>query len=621
MRRQIINNFKAFGSKQTSKLNNFWSRANYQKPLGIATGLLFASYYKLFLNNTNTIVKNAENPAEEDQLPPDFKAPELEPFSDEKYRQAVENNQDVIIVMNLHENVNASMNEIKVLLYYLQESKAKSKKQFKFLVFHPKTKEELDAFEKTHNIHVNHDTIFLLKNKYSSELRPINIQTALYNFQVIFDHFQKIRKLSSKNAERFASALKNFPSNSLIVLAYIPKDAKDYDNLKARFADLKTDRSLGKARFKNIDFVMVRDPESAKKFNLDVKNEGQLFLLSKSTKINNYASTVTLNNTNLNVIPLTQSITSNKDKIIAELSILNKQFFIFEFPNFNQFATKYTLILKVDKNKIGKREYRSLIDTFKRLHHELRSEHKDLFKDLKILKSSDVIEDGNFKVLLIDNEGREKYFDIFDENRNTIDKELIELAKAKPRSYVYKMDAPDSSFTEQEVLEFIKAAMAGKYPEFYETSKDPAVQKYSTKIVRDNFEKEILANEKDHVLFYHSAHCHACKQYKPYYEKFALENLKDPNSNVQWNRMDSDHNKLDKLKGFHHTPVFMVLKKECKLQPFVYSSQHFTPDLLKNFVNVTISQQFIHKEIEKNIWKNSEANKKLLQSLQLEELK
>jgi len=42
---------------------------------------------------------------------------------------------------------------------------------------------------------------------------------------------------------------------------------------------------------------------------------------------------------------------------------------------------------------------------------------------------------------------------------------------------------------------------------------------------------------------------------------------------------------------------------------------------LKNFVNVTISQQFIHKEIEKNIWKNSEANKKLLQSLQLEELK
>jgi len=237
------------------------------------------------------------------------------------------------------------------------------------------------------------------------------------------------------------------------------------------------------------------------------------------------------------------------------------------------------------------------------------------------MKSQDRIEDSNFRIFLIDNEGRENYFDIFDEHKTAEElKELSAIANAKPRSYVYKFDGQEGQFTEQDLMEFIKAAMAKRIPDFYESSKAPACQKYSTKIVKDNFEKEILANDKDHVMFYHSAHCHACKQYKPHYEKFALENLKNPESNVQWNRMDSDHNKLDKLKGFHHTPVFMVLKKECKLTPFVYSSQHFTPDLLKNFVNVTVSQQFIHKEIEKNIWKNAESNKKLIETLKLEQL-
>jgi len=620
MRSQILNSFKFFGKRQASKLGSLWNKGNSKLPFGLFTGLFFATSFKFMSQNFNPILKNAES-QDDDGLPADFQAPELEDFNDEKYKMALENKQDVIIVCNLGEDVDSVMDEIKVLLYYLQDSKRTQGRKLKFLVFKPKSEEEKEEFQKKYNVKLLRDTIFLVKTKYAQNLKEFGIKTALYNFEVIFDYLQKVKKLRAKNFDRFSSYVKHLPSTNLLVLTYIPKTSENYDTLRNKFAELKSDRSFGKARFKNIEFLVVSDAESAKKLNLNTEKEGQVYLLSKSSKYNHRQKSLVLNDVNLNILPLTKDVNSPRDYLLAEMSLLCKNMFVFEFPNFYQFPSKYSLVFKVDKNKIEKREYNHFVGIISKLHQKLRGDEKELFQDVKIIKTNAKLSEGSIKIYVVDNEMRENYAEAFDEDSQADPNKITELIK-DPHSFMYRFpDEQELHFDENDLLQFIKDVKANKIPEYFESQKVPDHQRYSTKIVKDNFKPEILDKDKNHVLFFHSAHCHACQKYKPKYEQLALENIRDPNSNVQFNRMDSDHNHLENFLFFHHTPIFMVIRKEEKLKPFVYHSNFFNINLLKNFIDITVNHEFIHKEVEKRIFKDYEAKRKLIQGYQFEEIK
>jgi len=620
MRSQIFNSFKCFGKKQALKVGSLWSKGNPKLSLGLLSGLFFASSFKFMTNNFNPIIKNAES-QEEDLLPADFEVKALEEFTDEKYKQALENKQDVIIVCNLGHKVDEVMGELQVLLYYLEDSKKHQGRKLKTLVFKPNTEEELQEFQKKYNVKIWSDTIFLVKTKYSEELKEFSLQTALYKFEVIFDYVQKAKKLRTKNFDKFTNYVKSMPSSNLLVLTYIPKTSNNFETLRNKFVELKGDQSLGKTRFKNIEFLVISDPETAKKLNINPEKEGQVYLMSKSSKYNHRQKSLVLNDTNLNVLPLTKDISSPRDYLLAEMSLVCKNMFVFEFPNFYQFPSKYSLVLKVDRNKMDNREYNHYVEILSKLHNKLRADEKDLFKDIKILKSNTKLSDGSIKLYIVDNEMREQYYEAFDEN-SEMDLKQREEILSKPRSFMYRLPGEqDLHFDENDLLQFIKDVKANKVPEYFESQKVPEYQKYSTKIVKDNFKTQILDNDKHHVLFFHSAHCHACQQYKPKYEQLALENLKNPESNVQFNSMDSDHNQIENFMYFHHTPIFMVLRKEEKMKPFVYQSAYFNINLLKNYIDITLSQDFIHKEVEKKIFKNYEAKKQFLKDYKLEEIK
>ena len=620
MRRNVLSQLKFASFGKTLSYTHLLPKNSFKTSLKLGAGLLLASSCALISNSYNTIVKNADKKDDNNLNAFDFEAPELVDFSDAEYKKALENKLDIVVVWNTEENVEASLDEIKVLLYYLKESKKGRGRDLKFFVFKSKNPEDKNQFQEKYDIKVPSNTMFLIKPKYASGFVPVSVQTALYNFERIFDYFQKVRKLKPKNIETFSSSIKHLPSNSILVLAYVPKSSPNCHALRKQFFDLKMEPSLGKTRHNNIDFIIINDSETAKKLNLDVKDEGKLFLASKSSKYNHYKTSVTLKDTNISILPLERKLDVPKNRILEEMSQVCKNYFVFEYPNFYRYSSKYSLVLKVDKNKIEKREYNLCVDTFSKLHHKIRSEQQELFKDLKIIKTSAKLDDAPYKIYLVDNEGREKDFSLYEETQPLTAKERAELTKRKPHSYVYEFPR-SSSLSEDNLLKFVTNVKAGKVPETFESQNEPKSQKYSTKIVKDNFKSEILDNNKDHVLFYHSDHCHACKQYGPHYEKFALENLKDPNSNIQYNRMDSDYNRLENLKSFHHTPVFMVLKKDCKLKPFVYLSPYFTPDLLKNFINITVSQKFIDEGVEKQIFKDADAKKKLFDGYKLEEIK
>ena len=161
----------------------------------------------------------------------------------------------------------------------------------------------------------------------------------------------------------------------------------------------------------------------------------------------------------------------------------------------------------------------------------------------------------------------------------------------------------------------------GKVPESFKSQPPPNYAKYSKKIVGSTFKKEIIESNKDQAIFFYSKHCHACKKYGGIYESFALENLRNANSTVEFNRMNSDTNHPDCFPNFQYTPIFMVLRKEDKNSPYIYRSQWFTPDLLKNFLDVTLKADLLPKESELKMLKNIGQGKGYMKNWKFTEVK
>ena len=87
-------------------------------------------------------------------------------------------------------------------------------------------------------------------------------------------------------------------------------------------------------------------------------------------------------------------------------------------------------------------------------------------------------------------------------------------------------------------------------------------------------------------MFHYSKNCHACKQYGGDYENLALEAAKS-NDLIKFSRLNNDRNTIVCSVNFPYTPVFEIFKKDAKKTPYIYRNQKFTPEMLKQFIEIT----------------------------------
>ena len=366
----------------------------------------------------------------------------------------------------------------------------------------------------------------------------------------------------------------------------------------------------------------VTDPEVAQQLGLDPKNHaGKLFMLTKSSKYGDYQKTVTLNDVNLRILELPIKTSEPTSHIKAKLSDFYRQNFTFLNSDFDQGESDYTLVLQVNENKIKKNELNQCLEIFNDVHKKLTTEQPDLFKDFKIIKRKTEIPDKNYRVFIQDNKSRSEDLAARYYNKKPINEEQKQKLGAQSlRSFEYEFPT-EEMLTKENILKFMSDVKENKVPEHFPGQPVPNHQKYSTKIVESSFKKQVLDVDKDHVMFICSKHCAGCKMLGGYYEQFALENLRNPNSNVQYNRINSERNTLEHLPNLPYTPVFMVLKKEEKTKPFVYAAQYGYPAFLKDFIDITLKQQLIPEKIEKNIFDSYQTNRRLFSDATFEEIK
>lgn len=93
-----------------------------------------------------------------------------------------------------------------------------------------------------------------------------------------------------------------------------------------------------------------------------------------------------------------------------------------------------------------------------------------------------------------------------------------------------------------------------------------------------------------------SQSCTGCKIHGESYEELARQSIADPNSQIQFNRMNNNKNYSPQLKSYPYTPVFMLFRKEVKDRPFVYQSQFCNLRLLKDFYQLSTEFALIPEE-------------------------
>jgi len=342
-----------------------------------------------------------------------------------------------------------------------------------------------------------------------------------------------------------------------------------------------------------------------------------VFMMSKASKYNAYKSTLNVGKVNLSLAELPLEINSSLEKIKRSLGQFYRENFTFMKGDFGDVDADYTLVLQVDVNKLKKNDLNQYIDAFINVHKELKTKNPELFNNLKIVKYNQSMPKGNHRIYLQDNKSRTedlyaKYY-----NKKPLNEEIKKkLEERNAASFEYEFPS-DTDVTKENLIKFIEEAKEGKIPQAYVGQAAPAFQKYSTRVVQNTYKSQVLDVDKHHAVFLCTKHCPGCKFMGRYFEQYALENLRNPDSDIQFDRINSEKNNVEYLPNFPYTPVFLVLNKQDRTKPFVYKIQYSDPQLLKDFIDITTSQQFIDENVAKNIFENRQKNQEVIGNLKL----
>ena len=517
--------------------------------------------------------------------------PNWEPFSEEIYKSAVENKEELIILVNSESFIDSFQKDVDDYLFNLglmTENIRKNKRKIRFFKLSLTSKEQIADFEKKFNVRLGRDVLLLLKNRYFQNFISFSVSQFFNQKEYLIQAFEKIKKIKSANFAQFLESAKQLPKDSVVVLSYAPKDSAEFPALKQKFAKLSLEHNY--SGLKNIYFLLIKDVEGKKGLKLEQAEEGDIFLFQRKSKLNFGRKNIDYDNNGF-YAEKAGSLKGKLGDIMEEISKCYGRTNIFSARGFEQaLPPKFSLVIEMDMNKMDKTTYNRAIGLMGDLRKELSEKKPELYEKIAFVKNMKSLEKQSLSIFIRDDQSL--FESIMEKDLKSLE-ELKALYKDKvipdvnkPNSFTYRFPN-EERLTKENLIKFIENIEKGQIPQYFKTQKPPKYRRYSKKIVGKTFKKEILQAPKAQALFLYSKHCHACKRYGSFYENFALESLKkEGNGQIEYNRINSDENEIDLMKKFHYTPVFMVFFKEFKKRPCVYASDKMTPELLKNFIEV-----------------------------------
>ena len=417
--------------------------------------------------------------------------------------------------------------------------------------------------------------------------------------------FAKLRKLSNKNYKEFSQFLKNANNDTVVVLLYNPKNSPLYENIKKKYATLATEqRFLGQT---NISFLMIKEEDISKNLKITDPQAGDLFMMQKSSKLNFNKSNFELESQ----LPFQIVKSSNIQKVntifevVEQMIITSQKNNVFALKGFESNGSDYSFNLEIDLNKLDEQDLKQLLTVMAEVKIDLQKKIPNIDETMSFNKIPKSLKKKGLKISIRNEQKLFKHVmereakSIKDIEKLYINEKIPDINDAISFTYVFEKD---QDLTKENLLKFIQDVLDNKATPIFETQKSPKFQAFSRKVVGKTFKKDIIDNEKNQVLFIYSKHCFACKRFGQYYEDLALESLKSGRTDIEFNRMNSDHNEVDCMRRFNYTPVFLVFKAGNKKNPCIYLSEKMTPDLLKAFVENSVNYAVINEETLKKTY-------------------
>ena len=559
--------------------------------------------FRQYINFNANTTQSSQEPPQTQSPTPTIQKIECEKFSDSLYEECVKERQEVIFVMNLNDYKESFREDLEGSLLRISQLKQYfSKKKLRFLKLDFENEEAQKKFEEKHNVKITRNTIFLIKNRYNESLLKFSIQDYFSKKDYLLMIFAKLRKLSAKNYGDFSKFLKDSTNDTLVILLYNPKESAEYENLKKKFSNLATDqRFLGQT---NISFLMIKETQISKNLQISESEAGDLFLMQKSSKLNFNKFNFELNPNLQFHIQKSNNLKKSQSNldVLEQIVLTSQKTNVFSLRGLESNGSDYSFNLEIDLNKLDDRDLKQLYDVMADVKSELMKKIPNIEETMTFNKISKSLKTEGIKISI---RNEQKLFKNLMEREAQSMKDLESLyGKEKvpeinePASFTYVF-GKKKDLTKESILNFIEEVREGKVKPNYETQKPPKFRAFSRKVVGKTFKKDIIENEKNQILFIYSKHCHACKRFGQIYEDLALENLKAGRTDVEFNRMNSDHNEVDCMRRFNYTPVFLVFKAGSKKNPCIYLSEKMTPELLKAFVENSVRYKELNDEMLK----------------------
>ena len=417
-------------------------------------------------------------------------------------------------------------------------------------------------------------------NSNIKELVGIKPSDILINNEKLVNKFKKFISINSKN--EFYENLENLKTDELIL--FFNKDFEntnfeDKDKLFKNF--IYDNNSLNLDSIKIFEISENCDIDFLKKNNLQAilnsKDENFDFQMnSKKFKIFNFGSDFK-NTENLN------------NKISSELE--KKTIFRNNFINGKR--KKFSVDVIIDNNVLSKDYIEYVKKNIKLVKNELK-ENSNLFDFSLIKKNIPNSQKGKIIIRATDIESYKKKIDILTKNKDLENYknykiENPDLVSSFSTSFIY----PYETYTKKDILNFCLDIINKNIKFGYYSQKEFPIEKYSKKIVGENFKENILDNKLSQVIFYYSKNCQSCKRFLPIYENIFKEYLSDLENKPFFNRIDNDTNHNEFKPYYSSTPKIVLYRKDFKEKAFVYNNQRFTKRLFEGFLSSSLNFSFI----------------------------
>jgi hypothetical protein len=407
---------------------------------------------------------------------------------------------------------------------------------------------------------ISQDSFFLTKTKLSPEFDQHDHYTVFMRPSTLQSFFEEIPKVDLPDPrlmDKFTTVLGTCEGTNE-TLSLLKKLSQSDELGSMSFADFKSCASFG-------------------------ATPADLILLKKNSKSNSFGDKflTKIDGNDFDMAKINQFFAKNfSDDRVARAAKTVSSFSVFTpAPMISHLQSRYIVALVVDHNKISSADRKKVLQQVHDIAEVFAKGDKD---DVAFVYRPSFLKKGTHHLSLIDQEKQNLrlYYKMQNQSRENMEKMIAKypfLVQDLSNTFVYRFDI-NQELTLSNFKAFFEAARDGK-AECHRESGEPGSYKCSKRLVRDNF-RQIFEDGKDHVVFFHSPHCHMCGKVSAGFEAMAIQNLVDKESRLEFNRINNDKNTF-----YSYAPVIAYFKAG-RIEPFIYQSQFFTEKTLESFVNV-----------------------------------